>query len=90
MSAFDNYLRISAFLDGYLSKEILLAVPGAQLTAAERGPHGEETANYSFLKDALYQSSSGTAAGMLCRALNIRELAFISEKVEEYLIENGY
>jgi hypothetical protein len=90
MRAFDNYLRISSFLGGYLCKEMLIAVAHIPPSPGAPGHSNTPGSKYAFYKDAIYQRSSGAASEMLCRALNIRELAFISEKVEEYLIENGY
>lgn len=90
MNALNNYLRISSFLEGYLCEEMLLAVSRVSSSEAELGPHSEKLSEYSLYKDVLYECSASAATEMLCRNLNIRELAYISEKIEGYLLENGY
>jgi hypothetical protein len=149
MSAFDNYLRITSFLDDYLCKEMLLAVPYPLPSGEAPGYSAPAPAKHAFFKDVIYEAprasgfakatpdrcpwyllarlryasprhpcvsggeirrsasripprtrpgspakpdecSSEEVTKMFCRTLNIRELAFIAERIEGYLIENGY
>jgi hypothetical protein len=90
MSAFDNYLRITSFLDDYLCKEMLLAVPYPLPSGEAPGYSASAPAKHAFFKDVIYECSSEEVTKMFCRTLNIRELAFIAERIEGYLIENGY
>ncbi len=89
MSAFEDYLHISSFLNNYLCKEMLLAVQYPAHSQTEIGPHGEEISKYSLIKDLLYECSTGEATEKLNRSLNTRELAFVSERIEGFLIENS-
>jgi hypothetical protein len=90
MSAFNNYLRISSFLESYLCKEMLLDVPYPLPSQDQSGYSASTLVKHAFFKDVIYECSSEEVTKMFCRTLNIRELAFIAERIEGYLIENGY
>ncbi len=88
MSAFDDYIQISVFLNRYLCKEMLMTVQSPPPFPAETGPHGEELSEYSFYRDLLFDCSTGDAILKLNRELNANELAYIAERIEGFLIEN--